>query len=71
MNRSYYINNPSAWSEGFDQTISDELERITNERDTLNSLIEGLKEEFPGLVDGETEVNGSYLIEYLTHALKG
>lgn len=37
-------------------------------RDALE-LLEELVGEFPGLLDGETTVSGSYLIEFLTRAL--
>lgn len=34
-------------------------------------IVTKLQREFPGLVDGDTEVNGADLVEFLTNALRG
>lgn len=46
--KSYYVNNPSAWEYGFDQKISDEIERLeaelAEERERNKSLPMGIRE---------------------------
>jgi hypothetical protein len=44
--------------------------RIYSKPKNKDSLLSDLAENFPGLIDGESEVNGSDLVEYMTQLIR-